>query len=286
MQIIITGANGQLGRDLIKILSSNGNEYEIIALSKNECDITQKDELSKALEGKDFSYLINAAAYTNVEKAESEIQTCNEVNNKGVQNLIFETKNRDATFIQISTDYVFDGTLNRPYVEKDITNPLSVYGKSKREAEIEVSNYQKHFIIRTSWLFGINGNNFVDKIILKAKAKEELNIVDDQVGSPTYTIDLAARIQSLIQRDLKEYGIYHVTNEGYVSWYQFAKEIINKMNLNHTINPVKSSQFKTAAQRPHNSRLSNKKINMLLGFKMPSWDDALARYLIELEGQE
>ena len=203
------------------------------------------------------------------------------VNVQGTKNLLVQAEKYDAKFIYISTDYVFDGEKDKPYDIFDLPNPQSVYGTSKHLGEVEVLNYQKHFIVRISWVFGKNGFNFVKTMLRLGKDKESISVVNDQVGSPTYTYDLSRLLVDLIETD--KYGIYHATNEGTCTWYEFAKEIFSLANIPCKVNPITTLEYPTKAKRPKNSVMS-KYVLDINGFKhLPDWKDALARYLKEIE---
>ena len=225
--------------------------------------------------------VIHCAAYTAVDKAEDEEEICSKVNVYGTENIAKACKKIDAKMIYISTDYVFDGQGDTPFEIDGNIKPLSVYGKTKYEGELKVKEIlDKYFIVRISWVFGVNGNNFIKTMIRLGKEKESLNVVCDQIGSPTYTFDLAPLLCDMAVSE--KYGVYHATNEGFCSWAEFATEIMKKANLKCKINPIPTSEYPTKAVRPFNSRLSKKSL-VDGGFELlPSWEDALDRYLIEL----
>ena len=281
-KILLVGPTGMLGTDLGTVLNDDSN-VDLIELDRKKCDITQRQEVEVTLQNIEFDYLINAAAYTNVEQAEIEKDACMQVNYEGTKNLLEACAKKEATFIQISTDYVFDGKNPNPYSESDITNPLSQYGKSKELSEKLVSGYKKNYILRTSWLYGKSGSNFVQKVLQKISNNEDLTIVSDQIGSPTYSYDLATMINALIQNDPMKYGIYHMTNLGYYSWYSFAEMIVKILKVNSHIQAVDSKYFNTLAKRPLNSRLSKDKFISLNIIDVPTVENALERYLKDME---
>lgn len=277
--ILVTGANGQLGYDVIKILKERN--IECLGVGKEELDITDLDAVNKFIFKLCPDCVIHCAAYTAVDRAEDDIEECTKVNVEGTENIARACKEINAKMIYISTDYVFDGSGNEAFEIDGKINPHSVYGKTKYEGELKVKEYlDKYFIVRISWVFGINGNNFVKTMIRLGKEKESLNVVDDQIGSPTYTSDLAPLLCDMAISE--KYGVYHATNEGFCSWAEFAQEIMNQAGLNCKINPIPTSEYPTKAERPFNSRMSKKTL-LDNGFKlMPEWKDALNRYLNEL----
>lgn len=278
MKVLVTGANGQLGSDVVKnFINSN---IECLGVDKEDFDITNEVATKEYINKYNPDVLIHCAAYTNVNKAENEKQLCFNINVLGTRYIAKACREINAKLVYISTDYVFDGKSEKPYEVSDLPNPINYYGQCKYEGELEViklvSNY---YILRTSWMFGTNGNNFVNTMINIAKTKSEILVVDDQFGSPTYTVDLSKFIIKLIKTN--EYGIYHITNEGYCSWYEFAVAIFKQLKTDIKVNKTTSSNFKTIAKRPSNSRLqSSSAINVDIS-KLPTWEDGLKRYLQE-----
>ncbi|WP_315078303.1 dTDP-4-dehydrorhamnose reductase [uncultured Clostridium sp.] len=270
--ILVTGANGQLGYDVIKELKKRN--IECIGTTRKELDITNYNEVSQYIEGLKPECVIHCAAYTAVDKAEDEEEICTKVNVYGTENIAKVCKIINAKMIYISSDYVFDGTGDKPHEIDETPNPVSVYGRSKYKGELEVKKHlEKYFIVRTSWVFGANGNNFVKTMLKLGKEKESLNVVCDQIGSPTYTADLAVLLCDMAVSE--KYGIYHATNQGFCSWAEFAEEIMKLANLKCKINYILTSEYKTKAIRPLNSRLSRKSL-LDNGFnELPSWKDAL-----------
>lgn len=279
MRVIVTGAGGQLGFDVVKSLRRN-KSIEVIGLDKDLLDITDSIKVHKFFDKNIPDLIVHCAAYTDVERAEIDEDLCNRVNVEGTRNLVNVSIRYNAKIIYISTDYVFDGNKDGFYDTNEIPNPLSVYGKSKYLGEQEVLKYQKHFIIRISWVFGSNGNNFVRTMLKLSKVKKNISIISDQFGSPTYTYDLSLFINDLIKTD--NFGVYHVSNEGFCNWLEFAKEIFNLTNNKIIVKPIKTSDYKTKATRPKNSKMSKSKLDEKGFRRLPHWRDALKRFLREI----
>jgi len=282
MRYLITGSEGQLGYDIIRELKKRGiNDNNIIAPTLEEMDITDIDQVENVVLASSPDIIFHCAAWTNVDLAEEKEDLVYKVNVEGTKNLVEMAREVGAKIIYISTDYVFDGKKEGIYDVKDMPNPLGVYGKTKFLGEVHTMEYSKSFIVRVSWVFGINGNNFVKKMLELAQTKDELNIVSDQIGSPTYTVDLAKLLVDMSETE--KYGIYHATNSGYCSWAEFAKYIFETNNLNVKVNEIKTSEYKTKAERPLNSKL-DKQILLDKGFYLlPEWKDAIIRYNEELK---
>lgn len=280
--VLVTGSNGQLGHDVIKELKNRG--IDCMGTVRSDFDLTDYEDAEKYILNIKPECIIHCAAYTNVNKAEDEKELCYKINVDGTENIARICSKLNAKMIYISTDYVFDGTKYGEYEVNDTPNPLSVYGKSKYEGEIKVKeNMNKYFIVRTSWVFGCNGNNFVKTMLRLGKEKESLDVVCDQIGSPTYTDDLAKLLCDMALSD--KYGIYHATNEGFCSWAEFAEEIMKQAGLNCKINYIKSNEYKTKAVRPLDSRLSKKSV-FENGFELlPKWSVALKRLLSEIKDE-
>jgi len=280
--ILVTGVSGQLGFDVVKELKKRNIEY--LGIGKMDLDITHGDEVEKYISKLKPDCVIHCAAYTAVDKAEDESEICYKVNVLGTENIAKACKKINAKMIYISTDYVFDGQGDTPFEIDGNIRPLSVYGKTKYKGELKVKEIlDKYYIVRISWVFGTNGNNFINTMLRLGKEKESVNVVCDQIGSPTYTFDLAPLLCDMATSE--KYGVYHATNEGACSWSEFATEIMIKTNLNCIINPIPTSEYKTKAVRPLNSRLSKRSL-IDNGFKLlPTWQDALDRYLIEIKGE-
>lgn len=276
--ILVTGATGQLGKDVTSRLGELSISYIGI---NSQLDITSKDITNFILEKKPTA-IIHCAAYTAVDEAESESIMCKNVNTLGTENIVQACKKIKAKLIYISTDYVFNGNGETPFLPTDLKKPKNVYGKTKYKGEICVTeNLEKYFIVRISWVFGKHGNNFVKTMLRLGSEKDELNIVCDQIGSPTYTKDVAILLCEMINTE--KYGIYHATNEGFCSWAEFAKMIMQKAGLKCKINPILTKDYPTIAKRPLNSRL-DKSILIENGFDLlPTWENALERYLEDNE---
>lgn len=276
MKVFVTGVTGQLGFDVFHEGSARG--FEMIA---SKTDITDRKKIQSEILKIKPDVIVHCAAYTAVDKAELEQEKCWKVNVEGTKNIVDAASVVSAKLVYISTDYVYDGFKENPYVETDGTNPKSFYGKSKLQGEnIVQALLSDYFILRTSWVFGENGNNFVKTMLNLANTKKELNIVGDQVGSPTYTYDLAKLIFDIITTN--QYGIYHATNEGYCSWAEFAREIFLKTGKNNFVNEIPSTEYPTLATRPINARLSKMKL-VENGFTPPRpWKEALEDFLYKL----
>ena len=273
MKVLVTGVNGQLGYDVVKELEKRG--HKAIGVDRKEMDLTSTDQIKECIENVNPEAIIHCAAYTAVDKAEDEEELCRRVNAIATKEIAEYAKELDIPMIYISTDYVFDGTKDGEYTEDDIPNPINVYGKTKCEGEIYVQELlEKYYIVRISWVFGENGNNFIDTMLRLAKDRDKLNVINDQIGSPTYTKDLAPLLVDMIETD--KYGIYHATNEGYCTWYEFAKEIFKIANLNIEVTPIDTSEYPTKAMRPRNSRISKEKLKI---YNFYNWKCALEDYI-------
>ena len=276
--LLVTGANGQLGFEVIKELEKRN--VDCTGIDKNDLDITDKESVDNYILKLKPKCIIHCAAYTAVDKAEDEVEYCYKVNVNGTKNIAGACKNIDAKMIYISTDYIFDGQGNKPFEINNSINPISVYGRTKYEGELKVKEYlEKYFIVRTSWLFGINGNNFIKTMIRLGKERESIDVVCDQIGSPTYSVELAKILCDMAESE--KYGVYHGTNEGFCSWAEFAEEIMKKAHLNCKINYITTSEYKAKAIRPLNSKLSKQSLYNN-GFKtLPNWKDSLEEFLNE-----
>ncbi len=280
MKVLVTGVNGQLGYDVVKVLKSR--QIECIGVDMNDFDITDKTAAAEYIKNYAPDAVVHCAAYTAVDRAEDDRETCFEVNAAGTENIAKACRDIDAKMLYVSTDYVYGGSGTEPFEPTDPTDPKNVYGKTKLEGENAVrASLDRYFIVRTSWVFGINGNNFVKTMLRLGAEREMLTVVDDQIGSPTYTPDLARLICDLIVTD--KYGIYHGTNENYCSWAEFAAEIMKKGGRNCVIKPIPSSEYPVKAERPLNSRLSKKCLDDAGIDRLPAWQDALNRYFEELK---
>ena len=275
MQILVTGANGQLGNEL-KNLQRNYPEWAFVFTDVDSLDITDANSLQSYFAENNFNFVINCAAYTAVDKAESDTEAAAKVNALAPELLGFYSKLTDAKLIQVSTDYVFDGNANHPYSEEDKVNPQGVYGQTKLDGERNCLNENTDtVVIRTSWLYSTSGNNFVKTMLRLGKEREELNVVFDQVGTPTYAADLARVILKIIETNTFVPGIYHFSNEGVASWFDFAKAIFEISGVNCKVNPVLSDEFPTPAKRPHYSVLNKSKIRNTFGVEIPYWKESL-----------
>ena len=274
--IIVTGAAGQLGGDVCRTLKEKSISYK--GIDRDDVDITSEEDVKEFFEKTNFDVMIHCAAYTAVDKAEEEKELCYAVNAKGTENLAKICREKNAAIIYISTDYVFSGEGERPFEADDEKAPLSVYGKSKYEGERAVMSLcEKYFIVRTSWVFGEQDRNFIATMLRLSQTKDEINVVCDQIGSPTYSADLALLLTEMAQTE--KYGIYHGTNEGFCSWYELAKKVFDYKKISVRVNPVTSEEYITPARRPKNSRLSKEELTKNGFSLLPPWEDAVKRYL-------
>ena len=286
MKILVTGIKGQLGYDCVKELSKRGYT-EVLGIDIDDLDITDEQKVHEFINDYKPNIVMHNAAYTSVDKAEQNPEICYKVNALGTKYIAEACKEVNATMVYISTDYVFSGKGENFYEVNDKKEGLSVYGKTKSEGEDFVLNtLTKYFVVRISWVFGINGNNFIKTMLkLAGLGKTELNVVSDQIGSPTYTADLAVLLCDMIETD--KYGIYHATNEGICSWYEFAKKIFELSNINMKVNPITTDEYRklvpNQAARPLNSRLSKKSLDKAKFNRLPNWENALERYLKEMK---
>lgn len=269
MKVLITGANGMLGHDLAPILEDEG--FEVIETSRETLDINNFKQVESVLDQEKPDFVIHCAAYTNVDKAEEDIETARKINFEGTENIAKICSTKDITLIYISTDYVFDGEKKEAYLPTDKTNPLNVYGQTKLEGEKAVQKYcKKYYIIRTSWLYGHYGKNFVETMISLAD-KPELKVVDDQIGCPTWTVELSNGIANLLE-ELPDFGIYHICGSGETSWYGFAKEIFQLIGKKVNLLPCKTEEFPRPAKRPKHSAMNNNGV-------CRNWQSALKDYI-------
>ncbi|WP_195929145.1 dTDP-4-dehydrorhamnose reductase [Clostridium sp. 1001270J_160509_D11] len=276
MKIIITGAQGQLGQELVKQLDKK-YEYDVIKTDRDTLDITNIENVNTFTLDQNPDVVINCAAHTAVDLCETDMENAYKINAVGPRNLAIACEKVGAKLVQVSTDYIFDGNGTRPYREDDITCPNSVYGTSKLMGENFVREFcSKYFIVRTAWLYG-EGNNFVRTMLKLSETNSELNVVNDQIGSPTSTVDLAKAIIDLIHTE--HYGIYHGTCEGQCSWYDFAKKIFEIKNIDIKVNPVTSDEFKRPAPRPKYSVLDNFMLKLVGLNSFRKWEDSLEEYL-------
>ncbi len=276
MKVFVTGVKGQLGFDVVNELKKRG--HEAIGVDIDEMDITDEVSVNRVIRAAAPDAVIHCAAYTAVDAAEENEELCRNVNAKGTEYIAKVCRELDIRMMYISTDYVFDGQGTRPWEPDDEREPLNVYGQTKYEGELAVEeNLAKYFIVRIAWVFGVNGKNFIKTMLNLGKTHDKLTVVADQIGSPTYTYDLARLLVDMIETE--KYGRYHATNEGLCSWYEFACEIFNQAGMNVKVEPVGSDQYPVKAKRPMNSRMSKDKLDENGFSRLPSWQDALKRYL-------
>lgn len=273
--VIVFGASGQLGNCLRKVAEERGTDY-IHFLPEDEANILREDLLDIVFEKYKPAFAINCAAYTAVDKAEDEVDLARAINKTGAANLARQCKSYNATLIQISTDFIFKGDIALPRVEEDPAEPISVYGLTKLEGEQSIAEIvDEYYTIRTSWLYSEYGNNFVKTMLKLGAERDELKIIADQVGTPTYAIDLAGVILNIITTDNKAYGIYHYSNEGVTSWYDFAKGVFDISGIDVKVHPIRTSEFPTKAQRPAFSVMDKAKIKNTFNIEIPYWRDSL-----------
>ena len=274
--VLVTGSSGQVGNE-IKAISSDYS-YNFFFTDRNNIDITSKDSIKEFCKTNNINVIINCAAYTAVDKAQSDEINADLINRKAVKKLALVSQELNIKLIHISTDYVFDGKNFKPYCEEFQTNPQSIYGKTKLDGENEMRdiNPKNSIIIRTSWVYSYYGNNFVKTMLRLGKEKEELGVIFDQIGTPTYAKDLAKTILDIVpQIENSKVEIYNYSNEGVLSWYDFAKEIMKMAKLNCKINPIETYQYPTPAKRPHFSLLNKSKIKSKFNLEIPYWKDGL-----------
>ena len=277
MKLLVTGVKGQLGHDIVK--ECQKRNIEAVGVDVDEMDITNAKQVDKVIKKNKYDAVVHCAAWTAVDKAKDEIDACTKVNVVGTKNIVKVCKELDIPLMYFSTDYVFDGQGESEWKEYDERHPLNVYGQTKYEGELAVQTLNRYFIVRIAWVFGVNGNNFIKTMLRLGKAHGAVSVVNDQIGSPTYTYDLAKLCVQMIQTN--KYGIYHATNEGLCSWYEFACEIFKQAGMNVEVTPVDSTKFPAKAKRPNNSRMSKTMLDKNGFDRLPTWQDALSRYLKE-----
>lgn len=277
--VLLIGAAGQLGQDFQKLFDKLGIKYT--ATDHRELDVTDKEKVKKFVDNNDFTMIINCAAYNNVDKAEEELEKCYALNSHVPKYLVEICKEKNIAFVTYSTDFVFDGEKEIPYTEEDIPNPLSIYSKAKLEGEKYSLGYDKSFVIRTSWVFGMGNNNFCKQVINWSKGKDKLRIVDDQISSPTYSKDLAEYSWELIQTG--KYGLYHLSNEGEASKFEQAKYILKKIGWTSVLERAKTEEFPLPAKRAKYSKLDSSKIEKIIDRKIPHWKTGIDRFLEEMK---
>lgn len=282
LKVLITGANGQLGKDMVAIF---GQHHEVYGFGRQQLDITSQEQCENVVSQIQPDVIVHAAAYTAVDLAESEEEQAYRVNASGSRNIAVAAEKVGAKVCYISTDYVFDGTSEVPYKEYDNTNPQSVYGKSKRAGELLIQSLSsRFFIVRTSWVFGLHGQNFVKTMLKLGQEKDSLKVVHDQLGSPTYTWDLSRFILELVETEC--YGIYHASNQGVCSWYEFAKAIFEKSGSSIVVSPCSTEEFPRPAPRPKFSVMDSMAIRANGLTELRSWKEALQDCLSKLKDTE
>jgi len=282
MRILVIGKNGQLGKSIHKLVANTKRTDDFIFVSREELDLSDENNITHYFENNIFDIIINCAAYTAVDKAEEDQDLANQINHLAVKQLAQITSKQQAKLIHISTDYVFDGESNKSYIETDIPNPINVYGRTKLAGEkaLQTVMPMNALIIRTSWLYSEYGNNFVSAMLRLGKERNELNVVSDQIGSPTYATDLAGAILEIIKN--KEFSeidqttqIYHYSNEGEINWYEFAEEIFKIAKIDCKANPITTQQYPTPAKRPRNTLMNKENIRKVFNIKINSWKNSL-----------
>ncbi len=282
MRILVTGKNGQLGKSIHKLVANTKRTDDFIFVGREELNLSNENNIARYFENNVFDIIINCAAYTAVDKAEEERDLANQINHLAVKQLAQIANKQKATLVHISTDYVFDGESDKPYAETDATNPINIYGKTKLAGEqaLKETIPTNAIIIRTSWVYSEYGNNFVKTMLKLGEQRDELNVVSDQIGSPTYATDLANAILEIIKnKAFKEVGqamqIYHYSNEGDISWYEFAMEIFKLTKIDCKVNPITTERYPTPAKRPKNTLMNKENINKVFNIQINSWKDSL-----------
>ncbi|MDG1310189.1 MAG: dTDP-4-dehydrorhamnose reductase [Flavobacteriaceae bacterium] len=283
INVLVTGSNGQLA-SCIKDRAKQHKGLHFIYTDYQELDIRNLNDVEEFFKTHPkIDYCINCAAYTAVDKAETEVEKAFEINAQGSKNLALVCNAQDTILIHVSTDFVFDGNRSEPYTETDTPNPISVYGASKLKGEVEIQKtLKKHFIIRTSWLYSEHGTNFMKTMLRLAETRDEINVVSDQIGTPTYAGDLAKMILNIVSSKNTNFGLYHYSNEGMVSWYDFAKAIFELSDIEIKLNPIKTVDHPTPAKRPKYSTLDTKKVYDFFSVKPPSFKQSLKRLIKSL----
>ena len=280
MKVLVTGVKGQLGFDVVNELTKRG--IEAVGVDIEEMDITDSASVDRVIKEVAPDAVIHCAAYTAVDAAEDNEDVCRKVNADGTRNIAEVCKELDIKMIYISTDYVFSGQGERFWEPEDEREPQSVYGQTKYEGELAVQELlEKYFIVRIAWVFGINGKNFIKTMLNLAKTRDTVTVVNDQFGSATYTYDLAKLLVDMVQTE--KYGVYHATNEGICSWYEFACAIFKEAGIEMNVLPISSAEYAAKAKRPYNSRMSKDKLEENGFDRLPTWQDALKRYLAALK---
>ena len=280
MNVLVTGSNGQLASS-IKDLAKQYDGLNFIYTDYQELDICNLKQLDSFFKSNiKIDYCINCAAYTAVDKAETDVDKAFEINATGAKNLALACKEQGVILIHISTDFVFDGQKTEPYKETDIPNPINVYGASKLKGEVEIQKtLENYFIIRTSWLYSEHGNNFMKTMLKLSETRDEISVVSDQIGSPTYAGDLAEVILNIINSNNKSFGLYHYSNEGQGSWYDFAKAILESYKYATSVIPISSSQYLAAARRPKHTVLGTEKVKAIFNIQIPKWEVSIKKVI-------
>lgn len=280
MVVLVTGSSGQLGQSL-QFIAPNYSEFQFVFCSSQDLDISNVENCRSIFSNIKPNYCINAAAYTAVDKAESETEKAHLINVEGAKNIAEVCQENNTVLLHISTDFVFDGSKNSPYNELDIPNPTGVYGKTKLLGEQAIQQvWQKHYIVRTSWVYSQFGNNFMKTMLRLALERDSISVVNDQIGTPTNAVDLAVALLQIILTDnlqpaTDNFGIYNFSNEGQCSWYDFAKKIFEINNININLQSIPTSSFPTPAKRPSYSVLDKSKIKSIFGLKVSTWEESL-----------
>ena len=299
MRILVTGKNGQLGRSINKLVNTdtridnNQNSNDFIFVGREELDLSSTDNIISYFNQNNFDIIVNCAAHTAVDKAEEEAVLANQINHLAVAQLALIAKTQQAKLIHVSTDYVFDGESDKPYTEADVTNPINIYGKTKLAGEQTLKEIMPTdaIIIRTSWVYSEYGNNFVKTMLRLGKQRDELSVVGDQIGSPTYATDLANAILGTMQnKAFKEVGqetqVYHYSNAGEISWYEFAKEIFKLAGIQCSVSPITTEQYPTPAKRPKNTLMNKDKISHRFDIDILDWRKSLESCIAILKEQQ
>ena len=293
MKILVTGKNGQLGKSIHTIVTNNEQTDEFVFVGREGLDLSSTDSITDYFNHNNFDIIINCAAHTAVDKAEEEVVLANQINHLAVAQLAQIAKTQQAKLIHVSTDYVFDGESDKPYTETDETNPINVYGKTKLAGEKALQKIMPTdaIIIRTSWVYSEYGNNFVKTMLRLGKERDELNVVSDQIGSPTYATDLAEVILEIINdKDCQDKDrlteIYHYSNEGEISWYEFAKEIFELSGIQCSVSPITTEQYPTPAKRPKNTLMNKDKISHRFDIDILDWRKSLESCIAILKEQQ
>lgn len=282
-KVLITGCDGQLGYELQQSVL-NYPEIEAVFCNHHDLDITDHRKVESKLNSGTFSHIVNCAAYTAVDNAEKDVHKCRAINVEGVKNIVEAVRNTPTRLIQVSTDYVFDGVKDKPYVENDSPNPLSVYGASKADAEQYIlDRLPESVVLRTGWVYSGHGHNFVKTVLRNALAGNALKIVNDQQGTPTYAADMADTICRLIVSENADGGIYHYSGEGECTWYDFSRTIIRFAGITADITPCTTAEYPTPAKRPRYAVLDKSKIKDCLELEIPDWTDSLKRMLTNFD---